>query len=94
MAHQDDIFSEPNPQVKNLWVVVCGSSDSDGNVSILKDSFPGEGAFHLIFSSKEAAEREARSMNKLRSGLKLTEIYSAAKVKPGWLDGLPVKRVG
>lgn len=94
MPQQVDIFSEAAPQGKSLWVVLCGTPDADGNVSILKDSFPGEGSFHLAFSSKEAAEREAKSMNKIRAGLKLTEIYHAAKVKPGWLDDLPVRRVG
>jgi hypothetical protein len=92
MGIQTDIFSDPQP--KTLWVVICGQPDSEGNVSILKDTFPGEGAFHLTFSSREAAEREAKAMNKIRAGMKLTEIYAAAKVKPGWLDGLSTKRVG
>lgn len=92
MGNQHDIFSDPQP--KTLWVVLCGSPDADGNVSILKDTFVGEGVFHMTFSSRDAAEKEAKTMNRIRAGMKLTEIYSAAKVKPGWLDGLPTKRIG
>jgi hypothetical protein len=78
---------------KTRWVVTCGQVDDSGCSSILRDSFPGEGSFYLVFSSKEGAEREAKSMNRLRSGLKLSEIYTATKLKEEWLDGLPARQV-
>lgn len=87
-----DIFASAQAP-KSCWVVICGEPDSDGQVSILRDSIPNEGTFYLTFSSQEQAEREAKAMNRLRAGMKLPEIYSAKKAKPEWLDGLRITRI-
>jgi len=70
------------------WVVICGAPDAQGNVSILKDSIPDVGCRHLVFRSREAAEREAKQMNKIRQNLKLTDEYKACKLKNQWMEGL------
>jgi hypothetical protein len=70
------------------WVVICGDPDREGNVRILQDYITGIGSRYLIFRSREAAEREARGMNKIRKNLKLTDYYEACKLKNEWMEGL------
>lgn len=70
------------------WVVICGGQDQQGNVSILKDSILGVGCRHLVFRTQEAAEREAKQMNKIRQNLKLTDEYRACRLEHEWMDEL------
>jgi hypothetical protein len=77
------------------WVVICGGPDREGNVRILQDYIIGVGGSrYLVFRSREAAEREARGMNRIRREWKSGDYYKACRLKSGWMDGLLWHTVG
>lgn len=73
-------------------IKVCGY-EVDGEPLLLADGIGGDGRKILIFSTKEAAEKDCKEMNAVRARMKTPMNYEVIKIKKEWIDGVPVHYV-